>query len=254
MPIALSCCIPTLNEEQNIEKCIKSILWVDEIIVLDSGSTDKTVEIAKSLGANVYFRKWDNTANQFSYLFNLAQNEWVLHLDADEVCSVQLHEEIAKLLENNIIDKYDAYLVNRKTFFFNKWIKRCGLYPDYGLRLFKKSKIKLTHKGFHHRAHISGSIGTLPKDAVILHYSITCFEQYLDKVKREALEMAKWRFENKERFSALKLIFKSLFNFLKRYIFQGGFLAGKTGFIISIMSSLYISLQYLKLWEFEESK
>lgn len=254
MKIPLTCCIPTLNEEMNIEKCIKSVLWVDEIIVLDSCSEDKTVDIAKGLGANVYIRKWDNTANQFSYLFSLSKNDWVLHLDADEICSTQLQEEIKQLLENSHkMIEYDAYLVNRKTFFLNKWIKRCGWYPDYGIRIFKKDKIVITNKGFHHRISVNGSIHALTENAAILHYTANTIDRYITKIKREAFIMAKWRFENGERFSASKVILKSSFNFFKSYILKLGFLDGSKGFIISILSSVYVILQYVKLWEYEKS-
>ncbi len=250
----LTCCIPTLNEEINIERCIKSVLWTNEIIVLDSGSTDKTVEIAKSLGATVYARQWDNTSNQFSYLFSLAKNEWVLHLDADEVCSTQLQEEITQLFANRAeIEKYDAYLVNRKTFFLNKWIKRYGWYPGWGIRLFKKNKVTLTSKGFHHRMFVNGTIHTLSENAVILHYTADTIDRYIYKVTRESMLMAKWRAERKEKFSIPKVLAKSFFNFFKHYILKLGFLDGKEGFIISIFSSIYITLQYIKLWEHQKS-
>lgn len=255
MKLPITVCIPTLNEEQNIKRCIESVLWADEIIVLDCGSIDKTVEIARNLGANIFTRKWDNTANKFSYLFSLAKNKWVLHLDADEVCSPQLQQEVVQLFEKgDKMNEYDAYLVNRKNFFFTKWIKKCGLYPEYGPQLFKKDKIRLECKGFHHRVFIEGKVGILPEEAVILHYGTENFERFMEKSKREVILMAQWRFEQGEKFSVLKLLGKSLWNFLKKYLLQLGFLEGKHGLILAILSSFYITLQYIKLWELGEKE
>ncbi len=248
---SISCCIPTLNEEKNIARCIESVKdWVDEVVVLDSASKDRTVEIARSLGARVETRQWDNTAGQFSFLFALAKNEWVLHLDADEVCSESLQCEIKSMFDSGEIWYNDAYLVNRKTFVGDKWIRRCGFYPNFGVRIFRKNKIKLSCKGFHHNIVVFGKMGKLPSDAVILHYSAINFGHYLEKINRETNDMAKWRYEIGEKFSLLKLMFKSSFNFFKTYILKKGFLDGKEGFFISIFSALYIVLQYIKLSEF----
>jgi glycosyltransferase involved in cell wall biosynthesis len=250
----ISCCIPTLNEEENIERCIRSVDWVDEVIVLDCGSKDKTVEIAQKLGAKVFKREWDNTANQFSYLFNLAKNQWVLHLDADEECSYTLQWEIKKRFENESINNAEAYRINQKQFFIGKWIRTCGMYPHYGIRLFKKDKVTLTCKGFHHRITVNGRVDIFPEKAVIHHYFARSIEHFWFKTAREAKEMAKWRYQVKEKFSLLKTMFKGKFNFIKNYIIRGGFMDGAEGFFLSLMSSMYIVLQYMLLQEFQKNK
>ena len=125
------------NEEKNIEECIKSILWCDEIIVVDSFSTDNTINIVKKYTEKVFQNEWHGFADQRKFALSKAVNEWIFTIDADERCSVELKEEIANILKQNVISE-NGFEIPRKSFFLDKWIKHGGWYPNYQLRFFRK--------------------------------------------------------------------------------------------------------------------
>ena len=157
------------NEEKNIEACLKSILWCDEIVVADSFSSDNTLNIAKRYTDKIYQNEWKGFAAQRKFALSKAGSEWILSLDADERCTPELESEIRSVLSADNVSE-EGFEIPRKSFFLGKWIKHCGWYPDHQLRLFRKDsgyvKERLVHEGY----EVNGKIGKLRND--ILHFEI----------------------------------------------------------------------------------
>jgi len=152
--------IVCFNEEKNIERCLKSLLWTDEIVVVDSYSTDKTVSICKKYTNRIYQREWPGINKQKEYAVSLTQNEWVFVLDADEMVSEELSKEIIERLERDN-ERYDGYMVKRHTYYLGKWINHGGWYPDYKLRLFKKKNGYFGGEDPHDKVIVKGEVAKL---------------------------------------------------------------------------------------------
>ncbi|MBS4033568.1 MAG: glycosyltransferase family 2 protein [Ignavibacterium sp.] len=238
----ISVTIITGNEEGNIRECLESAKWADEIIVVDSESTDKTVEIAKSFTEKVFIRKWEGYASQKSFAMNQASNEWVLSLDADERATQELAEEIL----SSDIDNFDGYKIRRNNYFIGKQITGCGWGNDYQLRLFKKSKTKLTDRLVHEGFIVDGNISELK--AAMKHFSYRNLKDGFSKINEystlEANEKAK-----RKRITGLRLVFFPIWAFIQHYFIRKGFKDGKHGLIVSLMHAITKLQVYMKIWE-----
>lgn len=233
----------TYNEADNIKDCLESIKWADEIVIVDSFSADKTIEISKDYTDNIYQRKFDDFSSQRNFGLEKIQSEWVLVLDADERISDELKNEIKKEL---LAPGFEGYRLPRKNYFLGKWIKYCGWYPDYCLRLFKKTNVK--YSGLVHESLIiQGSTGNL-KNALI-HFTYRNLAHYLNKANHYTTLWAEERFQKGKKVGILKVILRPLVEFLKKYLFKAGLLSGAQGLILSILSSYYQFLKLAKLWE-----
>ncbi len=178
--VRINAIVITYNEAANIKECLESLNWCDEIIVVDSGSNDNTCEIAMEYTNNITISGNKPYGEKRNIGIERATADWIIWLDADERISPNLKNEIISLI-NSTDEELDAYYINRKSFFINKFIKHCGWYPDYTLRLFKKStNIRFNDALVHEKAVYSGSIGKLKND--ILHYTDRNFEHYIDKL------------------------------------------------------------------------
>ncbi len=241
----LSVLIRTKNEEDNIKRAIQSVKDVaDEVVVLDSGSTDETVQIAKELGATVYFKEWQGHAKQLQYGINLCQGDWVLVLDADEEVSEELKQSIKKELEN---PRYDGYMINRRTYYAGAFLKHAW-YPEWRLRLFKKHLIRIEGE-LHEEYILNGKMGKLKGD--LYHYSYrNLLEQYQKNVKYAQI-VANYVYSQGKRFRLYNLVLNPLWAFVKVYLLKLGFLDGMRGLCVSMSSFVYTFLKYLFLWELE---
>lgn len=241
----LSVLIRTKNEEKNIERAIKSVQGLaEEIIVVDSGSTDKTVEIAKNLGAKVFFKEWEGYANQLNYGISLCSHEWILVLDADEELSEELRESIRRELKN---PKYEVYQLCRRTYYLGRFLKH-GWYPEWRIRLFKKGKV-LFEGILHEKAIFEGKKGKLRGD--LYHYSFKSLEDHYQKTIKYAKIMAQDMKSRGKKFNLLNLIFNPIWHFIKVYFFKLGFLDGIRGFFIAMSGAFYVFLKYKFLYELE---
>ncbi|MDM7274185.1 glycosyltransferase family 2 protein [Sulfurihydrogenibium azorense] len=241
----LSVLILTKNEERNIERAIKSVLSIaDEIIVLDSGSTDKTVEIAKNLGTTVFFREFDDYTSQINYGLSLCSGEWIFVLDADEELSKELQENIKRELEN---PKYECYEVPRRTYYLGRFLNYVW-YPEYRKRLFKKGKVRYEGK-IHEEVLCQGKVGRLEGD--LYHYSYKDLYHQFIKTIDYAKKMAQVMHSQGKKFKLYKLILNPFIIFFKLYFFKFGFLEGTRGFIIAFSGFLYVFLKYAFLYELE---
>ncbi|MCJ7563269.1 MAG: glycosyltransferase family 2 protein [Candidatus Aminicenantes bacterium] len=253
--IRLSVVIAARNEERNIRRCLESVKWADEIIVIDDMSTDRTFEIARLFTENVFSRESQGDFHRNkNFGLSKASGEWILSLDADEVIPPELAQEINQTIESSLLLGYD---INRKNFFLGKWIKGCGWWPDYILRLFRKG-VTCWPLAIHDVPQIEDKkrVGFLKNS--FLHYSYVSFNQYFEKFNLYTTQVAKEEYAKGVRLS-LKNFFilfflKPLFWFVKKYIFLGGFQDGFRGFFICFSSALTIFVAYSKLWEIEQAK
>jgi glycosyltransferase involved in cell wall biosynthesis len=229
----LSVVIITKNSSKYISDAIKSANFADEVLVLDSGSTDNTCEIAKSLGARVEYQKWLGFGKQKQKAVDLAKNEWVFVLDSDERITKELQKEISEILKE---PKYNAYFVPRLNNFWGKNIKRLGLYPDYSIRLFNKKIASFNEKEVHESVVCDCKKGYLKNP--MLHLAYESIDEFIEKQNRYSSLGAK---PNK-----LKAIFSPIWTFIKLYFIKLGFLEGWDGFIISKLYSEYTFWKYIK--------
>ncbi|GAB1349905.1 glycosyltransferase family 2 protein [Ignavibacteriales bacterium] len=245
----ISVSIITLNEEKNIARCLKSVSWADEIIVVDSGSKDKTVEIAENLEAKVIFNAWKGFSEQKDFALRSCTNEWVLSLDADEEVSEDLRVEISRVVNDNPVA--EGFFIPRKTFFNGKWIKSCGWYPGYQLRLFKKSLTRLTDRRVHEGFEVDGKREYLKGD--ILHFTHFDLKSTIAKINNYSTLEAEERYQTKSS-TPLNFILNPLAAFLQHYILRRGFTDGVEGLIISLLHALTNLMTYMKIWEMRRER
>ncbi len=241
----LSAVVITRNEEANIERCLRSLRVADEIIVVDSGSTDRTVAMAESLGARVYTKLWTGYGPAKKEGVGRASGKWIISLDADEELSPELAEEIDGIIQRE--NEYDGYYIKRKTNFLGRWIYHCGWYPDYLLRLFKKANGDFNDSVVHEKVVLNGTAGYLKGE--ILHYSYKSIEQYFEKFNNYTTMGAEEAYKSGKSAEWYHIAFKPPVAFIKYYIMKLGFLDGLEGFIISVLSAAAVMVKYAKLKE-----
>lgn len=245
----MSLVIITLNEESNIERCLQSVPFATEKIVVDSFSKDSTCEKAQKAGARVIQRPFTGYRDQKQFALDQATMPWVLSLDADEALSPALQQEIVNTLKNPV---HDGYRMPRCSFHLGKWIRHGGWYPDYQLRLFKKEKAKWVGGQVHEDVEVSGSVGTLKND--LQHFVFKNFEDQIETNNEFSSLGARDLATRGRKFSLLKAVFKPTGKFLECYIWKRGFLDGPAGFIIALGAAQSLFLKYAKLWEQEKCK
>ena len=248
---SLSVTIITKNAEKHIKNCLEAIAWADEIVVVDHMSNDRTVEICRGYPkVKVFLRKEEKIFGPTrNYTLEKATGEWILALDADEIVTPQLAEEIKEAMRSS--DKL-GYFLCRKNIFLGRWIKSCGWWPDYNIRLFRKGAASWP-KQIHNTIYISdsGRLGYLNNP--LIHNSYLSLEGYFYKFNFYTDQLALEAYEtgsrnNKFNF-CLHFIIKPLFFFLKKFFFLNGYKDGFYGFFISFSSALVIFVTYAKLWE-----
>jgi glycosyltransferase involved in cell wall biosynthesis len=242
----ISACIITYNEEKNIDACLESISWVNEIIVVDSMSTDGTVERCRRYTDRVYQKEWQGHVKQKNYALQFARNEWVLCLDADERVSPELRQEIETCLSREC-NATDGFFFPRHSYYLGRWINHGGWYPDYKLRLFKKAKGRWGGRDPHDRVVLDGVSEYMKSD--LLHYVYRNLSHQLQTVDSFSSITASIMAAEGARFSLFRLAIHPLFKFFGTYVIKRGFMDGLPGFIISVASSFYVFLRYAKLWE-----
>lgn len=230
----LSVVIITKNEENFITDAIKSALFADEVIILDSGSIDKTCEIAKELGAKVYQNEWLGFGPQKNRAVELAKNDWVFVLDSDERITKELKDEIVATLKE---PQFNGYFIARLNNFFGKNIKNCGLYPDYSIRLFNKNYGKFNDVSVHESVQLTSKAAYLKNH--MIHLAYDSIEEFIQKQNR-------YSSLNHKKKSLVKAIINPYWTFFKLYILKKGFLDGWHGFVISKLYAQYTFWKYIK--------
>lgn len=244
--------IITLNEAEHIRAACESVSWADEVLVVDSGSTDNTREIARECGARVIEKEWPGFAAQKQFAAEQATHDWVFSLDADERVSDELHAAIEDLLFTNEEKLADGYRMSRRAFYMGRWIRGGGWYPDRQLRLYKKSM------GRWEGAYIHESVKMVPEARVetlagdILHYPGSDAAEHHRMIgERYAPLAARQMFEQGRRTSPLAIACMGMASFVRSFILKGGFRDGLVGFSIAKFASHHAFLKYLMLWELQ---
>ena len=250
LKLPLTLAIITLNEAHNIERCLRSALFADDIVVLDSGSTDKTCEIAQSLGARVFVEQWRGYGKQKARAVELAKHSWVLSLDADEALSDELASEIKELFSNKQNDDTDvgAYRIPRSSFHLGRWLRHGSWYPDYQNRLFNKERAQWTPKHVHEYIECD-KMGVLKHN--IKHW---VFKDLADNVttNNEYSGLGAQELKDKgKKFYLWKLCLRPPIKFIEIYFYKRGFLDGLAGFILAVGAAYTMFLKFAKLWEKE---
>lgn len=235
----------TKNEESQIERCLSSVPWAAEKIVVDSFSTDKTVEIAEKMGTKVYEEAWRGFGPQKAFATTKASHEWVLSLDADEALSPELSEEIQNQFRN--LNSEAGYELNRRSFHLGRWITHESWYPDRQLRLFNKKHSQWSDSVLHEKIQTQK---VLRLQGDILHWVFDGVSDQVIADDRYSTLGAEKLLQKGDQFSVLKMFVKPPIKFFECYFLKLGFLDGLPGFIIAIGASYYsIFLRYAKIWE-----
>lgn len=247
---SLSVIVITRNEENNIEECLQSVVWANDIIVVDAKSNDRTVELTKRFTSKVFVKEWLGFAAAKNFALDQAANEWVLWLDADERVIPKLAEEIKKIVQGSKV-AYNGFEMARRAYFLGKWIKNCGWYPGYVTRLFRRTTGRFNESRVHERLGIRGPIGRLQYD--LLHYTDQNLFHYFSKFNRYTSLAAEDLAEAGKIFSLYDVLTRPPFLFFKMYILRLGFRDGMHGLILSLLSAAYVFVKYAKLWEITEA-
>lgn len=244
-PLAsLSVIVITKNEAHNIAVCLQSVLFADQLVVLDSGSTDGTVKIAEKMGAQVsQSADWSGFGVQKNRALALARCDWVLSIDADERLSPELQAEITSVLTN---PQFDVYSLPRLSSYCGKEMRHSGWYPDRITRLFKRDTATFSDDLVHEKIITSHPVGQL--NSHLLHESFASFESVLDKVNRYSTAGAQVLFKRGKRASLGKALGHGLWAFVRTYILRLGFLDGRMGMVLAISNAEGTYYRYLKLW------
>jgi glycosyltransferase involved in cell wall biosynthesis len=239
----------TRNEERNIGPCLESVRWADEILVVDSGSTDRTQEIARRYTEKIHTLPWPGYGAARNFAIAKARGDWILWLDADERVTPGLAGEISGILTRDTRN-VNGFAVARRAYFLGRWIRHCGWYPSRDVRIFRRGHGHFTETNVHERLIVDGATARTEHD--ILHYTDPDLHHYLDKFNSYTGLAAADLETRGRRFHLADLLVRPVFQFLKMYIVRGGFLDGIPGLILCVLSSAYVFTKYAKLWESQQ--
>lgn len=242
--IPVTAIIPTYNEEDCLLQALKSVAFADEVLVVDSFSTDKTLEIAKSFGAKIIQREFEYPASQKNWAIPQAKHPWILLLDADEIVSESLKQEVQSFLQKDK-PKKSGFWIYRENFFMGKKVKYSGWQGDKVIRLFNRDSCRYEDKFVHEEIVSTGEIGFLKEK--LIHNTYKSFDHYLGKIERYAEWQSKDYDKKIKKLSPFHFIIKPAFRFIKHYWFQRGFLDGFVGLIIAALQSYGVLLRYIYL-------
>jgi glycosyltransferase involved in cell wall biosynthesis len=256
VPSTLSVAIITFNEETNLTRTLASVQFADEIIVVDSGSTDRTADIAQSFHAKVFTEPWKGFAAQKNSAIDRCSSTWVLSIDADEELTPQLQTELRQLLQSDITTP-EAYRIPRRNLFLNRPINHGGYYPDAKLRLFRRndptapSPIRFSERAVHETIQHTGPTGVLHSD--LIHHAYPTLETYIEHMNRYStlgaqLLVAKGRRSRNPLAFCANVFLIPVVTFLWNYVFRLGFLDGREGLLLHLYHSAYVSWKYAKAW------
>jgi len=241
----LSVAIITLDEEVNIGPCLESVKWADETVVCDSGSRDRTLEIAAGYGARTFQDDWLGFAAHKNLAVSRCSQPWVLVLDADERVPAPLREEIEGILRSDAA--LDGYSLGRKNFFLGAWIRHGGWSPDRSVRLFRRGRGRFRPRAVHEVVEVSGRLGALQHP--LEHYTYASVSDYLLRMERYAALAAGELFATGRRCRVADLTLRPAWTFLRMYLFRRGFLDGWRGLLLAGLYACYTFAKYARLWD-----
>lgn len=245
----ISACVICLNEEKYIGRCLESLGWCDEIIVVDSGSTDRTQEIAREHTDKVFVQDWLGYAGQKEFAWSKASNDWIFWIDADEAVTQELRSEIEGRFEKGNLPA--AFETPRMVWYLGRWIRHGDWYPDRKLRLFQLNKSRIVSPLIHERVEVDGTVERLKHP--LEHYTYDDVAHHIRTSNTFTSLVAKDMFDRGKKFRWLDLFFRPGWKFFRMYIAKGGFLDGFAGFAAASVSAFSNCEKYLKLRELEHS-
>ncbi len=248
MSLPISAIVITKNAGRTVDRCLASLAGlVDEIVMLDSGSTDDTLAIAQKRGVQARHQDWLGYGPQKQAAIGMARNEWILWIDADEEVTTELRDELTALA----LDKFDGYYIPRKAWYMGGWVMHCGWYPGYVLRLFRKSRGRMSDAPVHEKVLLSGSTSTLSHP--LLHYTYRDIPHHIEKMQEFTTLSAQGLVARGKRVSLLTMILHAKSRFLKMYFLKLGFLDGVRGLVVCTLGAMAVFLKYAKAWELQRN-
>ncbi|HXD97520.1 MAG TPA: glycosyltransferase family 2 protein [Candidatus Acidoferrum sp.] len=242
----LSVVVVTQNEEERIRVCLEAVAWADELIVVDAESSDKTATIARELTDHVFVRPWPGFAAQKNFGLEQAHGDWILSLDADEVVSAPLREEIAAILAGG--GRHAGYTIPRRNVFWGRWVRHGGLYPDWQLRLFQRGRGRFVKRTVHESVTVDGSVGRLAGH--LEHRSYRDVADFLERADRySTLAAGEWLAAGRRSRPLIDLAVRPIGRFLGMYVARAGFLDGWRGFLLAVLYGYYVLMRSVKVWE-----
>jgi glycosyltransferase involved in cell wall biosynthesis len=239
----VSVAIITRNEVLNIRRCLDSLKWASEIVIVDQFSEDGTAEAAASYGACVVQEPWHGFAAQKNIAVDHATKPWILSIDADERVTDELRREIESVVDRD--GPEDGFLIARKNYFCGRWIRHGGWYPDYSLRLFRKGSGRFEARAVHEKVVVKGKVGYL--EHPFEHFTYVSVADYLLRMERYSRLAAGEMRRSGKKAVWIDLVFRPLFTFVKMYGIKLGFLDGRAGFFLAVSYSYYTFLKYYRL-------
>jgi glycosyltransferase involved in cell wall biosynthesis len=243
----LSVVIITLNEETKIRDCLESVKWADEIIVVDGYSQDKTMEVAREYTPKIHQREFTGFGEQKNFALSKASGDWILSIDADERVTPELQEEIGRTLDN---PKACGYYMPRKSYFANKWIKHCGWWPDYVLRLFRSDRGRFSDRLVHEAVKVDGQTRKL--DNPLEHHPFSSVSDFIKKVDEYTAPGAQVMIAEGKNCSCWSAVSHSTLAFVKTYFLKMGILDGWMGLVIAYSNAAGVFYRYIKCIEIKE--
>lgn len=234
--------IITYNEERNIARAIESLRAVDEIVIVDSGSSDRTCEIASKLGARVVEHEWPGFAGQKNFAAQQAAHDWILSIDADEAVSEALEAELWQFKKSE--PACDAYTMPRLAQYLGRWIRHSGWYPDRKIRLYDRRKAQWVGEYVHESVKATGKVGHF--ESCLLHFTCNSLSEHLKTMDRYTTLAAEQLVASEEKVSWARLILDPPWTFFRTYVLQAGFLDGLEGLAIANMAAVYNFVKYAK--------
>src|SRR5258706_6992453 len=244
----LSILLPLHNEEKNLVDCLESVKWADEILVVDSYSTDQTLEIASRYGARIIQHEYINSAKQKNWAIPQCAYEWVLQIDADERLEFTLQSEIQDVLKNPPMD-VDGYINPTRNHLLGKWMKRADMYPDNRLRFFRRDKGRFEDKEVDARVFVPGKVEYL--EGHVLHFGMESISRKLSQLDRYTSYESDEREKRGRYYSWFNVTIRPLVGFFYYYLYKLGFLEGIRGLILAAWKADFVFWTYVKLWEKE---
>ena len=241
----VSIVVITLDEEDHLRRCLESVAWADEIVVVDAESRDKTVQVAREFTDRVISRPWAGFATQKNFAVEQTTGDWVLSLDADEEASPELREEIAAAIADP--QACDGYAIRRRNVFLGQWIRHGGLYPDWQVRLFRRGRGRFAERAVHESVSVTGPVGRLRGHLV--HRSYDGVSDFVERANRYSSLAAEQLIRDGRRVRAGELVLRPLGRFLSMYLVKRGFLDGRRGLLLASLYAYYVFMRSAKVWE-----
>lgn len=245
--MSITACVITLNEEHNIEACLSGLAFADEIVLVDSLSTDATVELARKFTDKIVLREFKGFSEQKTAALEMATGDWVFFVDADEIVTPELALAITDAAASG---RYEAYRMPRRTSFLGREMQYCGWYPDYQLRLVRRDKARFPERLVHERMDVDGPIGTL-KPALI-HNSYPTLDDYFRKMVIYARAAAMQKHLEGRAFRIRDVLFSPVIGFLRMYVVKQGYRDGIHGLMLSVLTACSTALRYATLWDIDK--